>query len=216
MTIRILICDDQVIVCEGLQVILEAYPDLEVVGIANDGEEAVQLTAKHQPDIVLMDLKMPVMNGIQATKLIRERYSNSKVIALTTFDADEWVFDAIRAGASGYLLKDNPRDTLIKAIRDTVDGKTHVDPSVAGKLFEQFASSAVPMINQELLDQLSEREQDVLKLIAQGMTNAEIAEALFISKGTVSNYVSTILEKLDVADRTQAAVLALRHGLVDT
>jgi len=214
--IRILICDDQVIVCEGLQVILEAYPDLEVVGIANNGEEAIQLTAQYKPDIVLMDLKMPVMNGIQATKIIRERYRNSKVIALTTFDADEWVFDAIRAGASGYLLKDNPRDNLIKAIRETVAGKTHIDPSVAGKLFEQFANSSVPMINQELLDQLSEREQDVLKLVAQGMNNAEIAEALFISKGTVSNYVSTILEKLDVADRTQAAVLALRHGLVDT
>jgi len=213
--IRILICDDQVIVCEGLQVIIEAYPDLSVVGIAHNGEEAVALAQQHQPDVVLMDLKMPVLNGIQATKIIRERFPQIKVIALTTFDADEWVFDAIRAGASGYLLKDNPRDTLIKAIRETVEGKAHLDPAVAGKVLDQFASASVPMINQELLDQLSEREQDVLKLIAQGMTNAEIAEKLFISKGTVSNYVSTILEKLDVADRTQAAVLALRHGLVD-
>ena len=211
--IRVLICDDQAIVCEGLQAILSTAQDIEVVGIANDGAQAVERIAEAQPDVVLMDLKMPVMNGVQATRLIRERHPEVRVLVLTTYDADEWVFDAVRGGASGYLLKDTPRERLIEAIRDTAAGKTPVDPDVAGKLFAQVAQGAAPP-DTSIAEDLSEREREVLGLLARGMTNAEIAKRLYLSEGTVRNYVSAVLAKLDVPDRTQAAVLALRYGLV--
>ena len=210
--IRVLICDDQAIVREGLQAILSTAQDIEVVGTANDGAQAVEMASEAQPDVVMMDLKMPVMNGVQATRLIRERHPQVRVLVLTTYDADEWVFDAVRGGASGYLLKDTPRERLIEAIRDTAAGKTPVDPDVAGKLFAQVAQGTVPP-DTSIAEALSEREREVLGLLARGMTNAEIAGQLYLSEGTVRNYVSAILEKLDVADRTQAAVLALRHGL---
>lgn len=212
--IRVLICDDQVIVCEGLQAILSTARDIEVVGIANDGAQAVDVIPEMQPDIVLMDLKMPVMNGVQATRLIQERYPAVRVLVLTTYDADEWVFDAIRGGAAGYLLKDAPRERLLEAIRDTVEGKTHVDPAVAGKLFAQVAARGAPA-DTSIAQDLSEREREVLGLLARGLTNAEIAKRLYLSGGTVRNYVSSILAKLGVSDRTQAAVLALRYGLAD-
>jgi DNA-binding NarL/FixJ family response regulator len=212
--IRVLICDDQAIVCEGLQAILSTAPDIEVVGVANDGAQAVDVVAETQPNLVLMDLKMPVMNGVQATRLIRERYPEVRVLVLTTYDADEWVFDAIRGGASGYLLKDTPRERLIEAIRDAASGKTPVDPDIAGKLFAQVVQGAAPPDTSVAKD-LSAREREVLGLLARGMTNAEIAQRLYLSEGTVRNYVSAILEKLDVADRTQAAVLALRYGLAN-
>ncbi|MBN1813079.1 MAG: response regulator transcription factor [Anaerolineae bacterium] len=211
--IRVLICDDQAIVCEGLQAILSTAQDIKVVDIANDGAQAVEMIAEAQPDVVLMDLKMPVMNGVQATRLIRERHPGVRVLVLTTYDADEWVFDAVRGGASGYLLKDTPREKLIEAIRDTAAGRTPVDPSVAGKLFAQVARGTAPP-DTSIAKDLSEREREVLGLLARGMTNAEIAKRLYLSEGTVRNYVSAILAKLNVSDRTQAAVLALRYGLV--
>ncbi len=212
--IRILICDDQAIVCEGLRAILSTARDIEVVGAASDGAQAVEMVAEARPDVVLMDLKMPAMNGVQATRLIRERHPEVRVLVLTTYDADEWVFDAIRSGAAGYLLKDTPREKLIEAIRDTAEGKTPVDPTVAGKLFAQVAHSAAPP-DTSVADRLNERERQVLGLLARGLTNAEIAGRLYLSEGTVRNYVSAILDKLGVADRTQAAVLALRYGLAD-
>ena len=214
MTIRVLICDDQDIVREGLRLILETSPGMEVVGVAQDGAEALELIPETQPDIVLMDLKMPGMNGIQATRLIRDRHPAIRVLALTTFDADEWVFDAIRSGAAGYLLKDTPRDRLVKAIQETVEGKTHIDPAVAGKLFSKLRQGAVPL-NTSIADSLSEREREVLSLLAQGLSNADIAARLYLSEGTVRNYVSSIFDKLGVSDRTQAAVLAMRYGLTD-
>jgi DNA-binding NarL/FixJ family response regulator len=210
--IRVLICDDQAVVCEGLQAILSTSTGIEVVGIANDGEQAVDLVTREQPDVVLMDLKMPVMNGIQATRTIRSQFPSVSVIILTTYDFDEWVFDAIHSGASGYLLKDTPRDRLVEAIRGTVAGKTFVDPQVAGKLFERISRGSVPP-DMELLHMLSEREVEVLKLLSQGLANPEIAARLYLSEGTVRNYVSSILTKLEVSDRTQAALLALRAGL---
>jgi NarL family two-component system response regulator LiaR len=212
--IRVLICDDQVVVCEGLQAILSAVPEIRVVGVAGDGAQALELIPQTRPDVVLMDLKMPGMNGIHATRAIRDQYPDVRVLVLTTYDADEWVFDAIRSGASGYLLKDTPRDGLIAAIEGTVSGETHVDPAVAGKLFAQVAQVAPPP-GTSVADTLSERELDVLRLLARGLSNADIAGRLHLSEGTVRNYVSAILAKLDVADRTQAAVLALRHSLVD-
>lgn len=218
-TIRLLICDDQAIVCEGLRAILEPVPEIEVVGVANNGLEAVNLTRTTQPDMVLMDLKMPRMNGIQATKAIREQFPDVLVLVLTTYDEDEWVIDAIRYGAAGYVLKDTPQEGLIKAIMETMKGWSHIDPQVAGKLLKQVAHQpdrVLPdgkVINQQI-SQLSEREREVLRLLATGLSNAEIAQTLSLSDGTVKNYVSIIFSKLGVADRTQAAILAIRAGLI--
>jgi DNA-binding NarL/FixJ family response regulator len=213
--IRVLICDDQWIVCEGLEVILSTDPAVEVVGTARDGAEALDKVAELKPDVVLMDLKMPITNGIWATREIHERYPQTKVLVLTTYGEDEWVIDAIRSGAAGYLLKGAPREALIEAIKGTAAGRTHIDPAVAGTLFDQVAQRRPPPKDTTLADKLSERELDVLRLLARGLSNAEIANQLYLSPGTVRNYVSNILSKLDVADRTQAAVLALRYGLVD-
>jgi DNA-binding NarL/FixJ family response regulator len=212
--VRVLICDDQDVVCEGLSAILKTASGVQVVGVAHDGAEALELVPEVQPDLVLMDLKMPGMNGIQATRHIRAQYPQVRVLVLTTYDADEWVFDAIRSGAAGYLLKDTPRDQLVKAIRGTASGKTHVDPNVAGKLFAQVAQ-APAAADTRVADSLSEREREVLGLLARGLSNADIAARLCLSEGTVRNYVSSIFGKLDVSDRTQAAVMAIRYGLVD-
>jgi DNA-binding NarL/FixJ family response regulator len=213
--IRVFICDDQWIVCEGLEAILETDPEIEVVGDAHDGAEALERIPATNPDVVLMDLKMPGINGIQATQMIHERYPQTKVLVLTTYGADEWVFDAIRSGAAGYLLKGTPRASLLTAIKGTAAGQTHIDPAVAGKLFDQIAQGRTPSADTTLVDELSERELDVLRLLARGLSNAEIADQLSLSQGTVRNYVSAVLAKLEVSDRTQAAVLALRYGLVD-
>jgi DNA-binding NarL/FixJ family response regulator len=211
MAIRVLICDDQDLVREGLRAILKSCKEIEVVGLAGDGDEALQMIPSAKPDVVLMDLKMPVINGIQATHHIRTQYPEVYVLVLTTYDADQWVFDAIRSGAAGYLLKDTPRDGLIAAIKGTAEGKTHVDPNVAGKLFTQV--SKTPAEDTTVTASLSEREREVLSLLARGLSNADIAARLYLSEGTVRNYVSAIFVKLGVSDRTQAAVLALRYGL---
>lgn len=212
--IRIILCDDQEIVTEGMQLILRSSAGIEVVGIAHDGAEAVEQVAWLQPDLVLMDLRMPIMNGIHATRQIRQQFPQTKVLVLTTYDDDEWVFDAVRAGAAGYLLKDAPREQIIAAIKGTVSGMTHIDPKVAGKLFS-FVShpNSAPTTESTVTADLSQREIEILKLIADGLSNTEIAERLHLSKGTVQNYVSNIFVKLDVTDRTQAAIIALRHGL---
>ncbi|MCE1253666.1 MAG: response regulator transcription factor [Anaerolineae bacterium] len=211
--IRLLICDDQSFVCEGLRAILSTFTEIEVIGLAYDGEEALQKVEKLTPDIVLMDLKMPVMNGIQATRIIKQRFPDIRVLVLTTFDFDEWVFEAVRAGANGYLLKDTPREQLYAAIMGTVAGKGYIDPNVAPKLLDQFSGTQPVAPNLELTRLLSERELEVLKLLAEGKTNAEIAGQLFLSEGTIKNYVSAIFTKINVADRTQATIFALRNGL---
>jgi DNA-binding NarL/FixJ family response regulator len=209
---KVLICDDQALIRDGLEMLLKLERDVEVVGQARDGAEAVEMVAQHQPDLVLMDLKMPGMNGIEATRQIRTHHPSVQVLVLTTYDDDEWVMDAIRAGAAGYLLKDTPREEVLKAVRGTVEGKSFVDPAVAGKLLGQVAGQQTqPSSN--LTDKLTPREADVLHLLAQGLTNAEIAERIYLSEGTVRNHVSAILSKLDVPGRTQAAVIAIQHGL---
>jgi len=212
--IRVLICDDQAVVVDGLEMILSADPEIEVVGTANDGDEALSLVDSKEPDIVLMDLKMPGMNGIQATRHIHQEFPQVRVLVLTTFGDDEWVFDAVRAGASGYLLKGTPRQELIKAIKGTAGGETHVDPAVAGKLFSHV-SQTPSRRESRMAEALSERELEVLRLLAEGLPNAEIADRLFLTRGTVRNYVSSILAKLDVEDRTQAALIAVKHGLIN-
>lgn len=212
--IRVLICDDQEIVCEGLQKILAIDPQIDVVGLAYNGREALDLVAETLPDLVLMDLKMPEMNGIIATQRIRAAYPQVRVLVLTTYDDDEWLFDAIRAGASGYLLKDTPRADLLRAITGTVAGDSYVDPAITGKLLSSLARS--PALSQQPTQiTLNERETEILRLLAQGLTNADIAARLYLSEGTVRNYTSGIFAKLGVSDRTQAAVAALRYGLVD-
>jgi len=212
--IKVLICDDQEIVCEGLYHILEPDPEIHVVGMGHDGAEALELIEKHSPDLVLMDLKMPVMNGITATRKIREKYPQVKVLVLTTYDDDEWLFDAIRSGASGYLLKDRPSSELLKAIKGTMSGDSFVDPAVAGKLLANVAQSTPTRRTAVEID-LSTREIEVLELLALGLSNADIAGRLYLSEGTVRNYTSAIFAKLGVSDRTQAVVAALRYGLVD-
>jgi DNA-binding NarL/FixJ family response regulator len=210
---RVLICDDQDVVREGLCAILKNAPGIEVVGVARDGAEALELVGTARPDVVLMDLKMPGVNGIQATREIGKHHREVRVLVLTTYDDDEWLFDAIRSGAAGYLLKDTPRERLIEALHGTAEGRTHVDPVVAGKLLSHVTARAAPP-GTKIAEDLSERERDVLRLLAHGLSNAEIGERLFLSEGTVRNYVSAVLAKLGVSDRTQAALLALRHGLV--
>jgi two-component system, NarL family, response regulator LiaR len=209
---KVLICDDQALIRDGLEMLLGLERDVEVVGKAEDGAEALEKVAKLQPDLVLMDLKMPGMNGIEATRQIRMHYPAVKVLVLTTYDDDQWVFDAIRAGATGYLLKDTPREALIRAVRGTVEGKSFVDPAVAGRLLEHVADQQTQPATL-LTDKLTPREVDVLQVLARGLTNTEIAARLFLSEGTVRNHVSAIFAKLDVADRTQAAVIAIQHGL---
>lgn len=212
--IKVIICDDQEVVCQGLEAILSTANDLEVAGIANNGQELLDLLERKTGDVILMDLKMPILNGIQATKMIKEKYPSIKILVLTTYDADAWLFDAIRNGADGYLLKDTSREHLILAIHEVYDGKTPVDTKIAGKLFSRIAKSPVQE-STTIGKNLSEREMQILKCLARGLSNADISQELFLSEGTVRNYISSILEKLEVDDRTQAAVLALRYGLVD-
>jgi DNA-binding NarL/FixJ family response regulator len=211
--VKVLICDDQHIVCEGLEKILSTDPEIEVVGTAFDGLEALDLIPKVKPDLVLMDLKMPHMNGAVATRKIKEKYPEIEVLILTTYDDDEWVFDAIRSGAAGYLLKDLTPKKLIEAIKGTVGGQGYVAPNITKKLLGEIASRKfVPQ--QTTQYHLTEREQEILDLLAKGLSNADIAENLFLTEGTVRNYTSEIFKKLSVNDRTQAVVVAIKHGLV--
>jgi DNA-binding NarL/FixJ family response regulator len=209
---KVIICDDQSIVREGLAMLLKLEPDLQIIGIAEDGAMAVEMVEKEKPDMVLMDLKMPIMNGVEATRQIRSKHPEIRVLVLTTYDDDQWVFDAIKAGASGYLLKDTPREELVKAVKGTGSGKTYVDPTIAGKVLEQVSSHQT-LASTQITSKLTERELEILRLIAKGLSNVDIAERLFLSEGTVRNHVSAVLAKLEVADRTQAAVIAIQHGL---
>ena len=232
MPIRVLLCDDQEVVREGMRAILAVSSDFEVVGCARHGQEALALVASTLPDVVLMDLKMPVMDGVEATRRIRAGFPAVRVLVLTTYDTDGWVLEAIRAGAAGYLLKDLPREQLFAAITDSMAGRTPVDPGVAGTLFTAVAStgstgaastgstgmaSTAPTTGPADgvgWKTLTDRERDVLALLARGLSNADIAASLYLAEGTVRNRVSSLLGKLGVSDRTQAAVFALRHGLV--
>jgi len=211
--IKVLIADDQEIVCEGLKRILQSDSEIKVIGIANNGQQALDLINHQAPDIVLMDLQMPIMNGVQAIRQLRKTHPDLPVLVLTTYMDDKWLFDAIRAGATGYLLKDRPRHELLEAIKGTVSGEAYLDPSVAKKVLNQVASAPEPIQFDESIE-ISERERDILTLLVEGLSNAEIAQRLFLSEGTVRNYLSSLFVKLEVSDRTQAVVVALRRGLV--
>lgn len=221
MAIRVLIVDDQEIVRQGLAIILRGESDLQVVGVAENGERAVELAREHQPDIVLMDIKMPKLNGIQATQKITQVSKATQVIILTTFDTDELIFAGIRAGARGYLLKDAPSETLLDAIRRVYSGESILNPTVARKLLEEFsrvARAPTPKSAQAiepLIEELTEREVEILRSMMEGLANKEIGAKLGLAEGTVKNHVSTILAKLHANDRTHAVVSALRQGIVE-
>ena len=211
--IRVLIADDQEIVREGFKRILETDPEIQVVATAVDGQEALDLIEVYNPDLVLMDLKMPRLNGVQAIRRLHESKPNLPVLVLTTYMDDKWLFDAVKSGASGYVMKGRPRIELLEAIHGTMDGDSYIDPSVAGKILSTIAASPV-IESPERSYNLSEREQEILNLLAQGLSNADISQRLYLSEGTVRNYTSTLFAKLGVSDRTQAVILALRQGLV--
>ncbi len=217
--IRVLICDDQEVVRKGLNIILSHSASIEVIGLAADGEEAIRQVQANPPDVILMDLKMPKLNGIHATRRICTAFPNIRIIILTTYDGDEWVFDALRAGAAGYLLKDSSGDEIVTAIEDVVNGRSHLDPQIAGKIIAEFGRldkiSPKPQADDPLLESLTARELSILQLMVQGQSNQEIADSLFLAPGTIKNNVSNIMGKLHANDRTQAVLTALRRGIVD-
>jgi DNA-binding NarL/FixJ family response regulator len=211
--IRVLIADDQSLVRTGFRLILSGEPELEVVGEARDGAEAATLAAELSPDVVLMDVRMPDVDGIEATRRIVVDETSPRVLVLTTFDLDDIVYDALRAGASGFLLKDAPEERLLTAIQVVAEGGSLFAPSVTRRLIEEFSNRA-PQARPPALGGLTARELEVLRLLAQGLSNAEIAARLVVSEHTVKTHVARILQKLDLRDRTQAVVLAYESGVV--
>ncbi|WP_329571845.1 response regulator transcription factor [Streptomyces sp. NBC_01003] len=219
MTIRVLIADDQMMVREGFSVLLNAMPDIEVVGEAVNGREAVARVRELSPDVVLMDIRMPELNGIEATREIAAMDRSAKVLVLTTFDLDEYVYQALRAGASGFLLKDASARQLADGVRVVAEGEALLAPSVTRRLITEFSKlSEIPKLpavaNPGAFGELTERETEVLVLIAQGLSNAEIAERLVVAESTIKTHVSRVLVKLGLRDRTQAAVFAYEARLV--
>ncbi|MGH3458122.1 response regulator [Aeromicrobium sp.] len=210
MRIKVLIADDQALVRTGFRKILESEPDLDVVGEAGDGGEAVDAAMRLRPDVVLMDIRMPRVDGLEATQRLAGR---TRVLILTTFDLNEYVYEALRYGASGFLLKDAPADQLVTAIRVVAAGEALLAPSITRRLIEEFAHRPPPNTRPGQLRALSPRELDVLRLVARGLSNAEIADELFLGDATVKTHVSRILHKLALRDRVQAVVLAYESGL---
>jgi DNA-binding NarL/FixJ family response regulator len=216
MTVEILIVDDQALFREGLRTLLSVQPDFKVVGEAANGEEALRQAVINRPDVILMDLRMPLMDGVTATRRLRETLSNCKVIVLTTFDDDELVFDGLRAGAVGYLLKDVSSDKLFEAIRAADRGEYFLLPSITAKVMAEFSrlSRLAPTTVETLAEPLSPRELEILRLVATGSSNKEIADVLIIAEGTVKNHLTNILGKLNVKDRMQAVLKAKEYGLI--
>jgi DNA-binding NarL/FixJ family response regulator len=212
--IELVIADDQQLVRSGFGMIIGAEPDMSVIGEATDGAEAVRLVKSLKPDIVLMDVQMPGTDGLEATAAITAMEDGPRVIILTTFERDDYVFTALRNGASGFLLKNAPPDTLIEAIRTVASGDALLAPSVTRRLVEEFARRPGATVTSEAADRLTEREREVLVLLARGMTNAEIAEELFVGEATVKTHVSNVLTKLGLRDRVQAVVFAYENGVV--
>jgi DNA-binding NarL/FixJ family response regulator len=215
MTIGVLLVDDQELVRSGFRVLLEAEPDLEVVGEAADGRAGVDAARRLRPDIVLMDIRMPHLDGLAATRAIVGSGISTRVVILTTYDLDEYVYDALRAGASGFMLKDVRASALVDAIRTVADGGGLLAPSVTRRLIGKFSKQPGPGERDRVLAMLTRREAEVLGLIAQGLTNAELADRLMISEATAKTHVSRILLKLGLRDRVQAVVLAYECGVVE-
>jgi DNA-binding NarL/FixJ family response regulator len=217
VTIRVLLADDQALVRGGFRLILESEDDITVVAEAEDGQRAVALVAEHRPDVVLMDIQMPVLDGLEATRRIvqMDGASTSRVLVLTTFERDDYVFEALRGGASGFLLKNCPPEELIRAVRLVAEGNALLAPSVTRRIIEDYVQRTVPRrADPSVLQRLTARELDVLRLLAHGKSNSELARELYVSEGTVKTHVSSILTKLGLRDRVQAVVLAYDTGLV--
>ena len=215
MSIRVVIADDQELVRTGFRAILNSEPDIEAVGEAGDGRQAVKICRQLRPDVVLMDIRMPHLDGLEATRrIVTDPQSKPRVLILTTFDLDEYVFEALRLGASGFLLKDNPVDHLITAVRVVARGEALIAPSITRRLIAEFARRKPANATPEQLRTLTERELDVLRLVAQGLANAEIAEELYVGETTIRTHVGHILTKLGLRDRVQAVVLAYETGLI--
>ena len=213
--IRIALADDQAMLRAGFRLLLESHDDMEIVGEAETGAEAVTLVRDLQPDLILMDVQMPDMDGIAATQqLLSDPECRTRVLVLTTFQRDDYLFDALRAGASGFLLKTAPPEDLVAAVRTVADGNSLLDPSVTGSVIERFASAGPGVARSDRLDELTEREREVLEEVARGRSNAEIAENLFVGESTVKTHVSSVLSKLALRDRVQAVVFAYEHGLI--
>ncbi len=215
MTIRVVLADDERLVRAGFRMILSAESDITIVAEASDGREVVQAVRRHPTDVVLMDIRMPVCDGLEATRRILDGPGvPPRVIVVTTFDLDEYVFEALRAGASGFLLKDAPEERLIAAIRVAADGGSLFAPSVTRRLIERFASVAEPSASSDGLERLTPRETEVLRLLARGLSNGEIAATLVVTEHTAKTHVAHILDKLGLRDRVQVVVLAYESGLV--
>jgi DNA-binding NarL/FixJ family response regulator len=215
VSIRVLVADDQAMVRAGFRMILDAEPDIEIVAEAGDGGEAVELVGRYTTDVVLMDIRMPKLDGIEATRQVLARSESTHVLVLTTFDLNEYVYEALRAGASGFLLKDAPPERLVEAIRVVASGEALLAPSITRRVIEEFARRPPPRDGlPPELEELTARELDVLRLVARGRSNAEIARELFLGETTVKTHVARILGKLRVRDRVQAVVLAYESGLV--
>ena len=213
MTIRVLVADDQSMVRAGFRMLLAGEEDIEVVAEASNGLEAVDKAARFHPSVVLMDIRMPELNGLQATRRILAASDDARILILTTFDLDDYVFEALKAGASGFVLKDDSPEQLIAAIRTVADGEALLSPAITKRVIEKFVRISPPTPPQEF-GELSERERDVFRLIARGLSNAEIGGELHISETTVKTHVTHILQKLDLRDRVQAVVLAYQTGAV--
>jgi DNA-binding NarL/FixJ family response regulator len=211
--IRVVIADDQALMRTGFRMILDAQDDIEVAGEAIDGADAIRRFQELSPDVVVMDVRMPTMDGIEATRRLSALGRPARVLILTTFDLDEYVYEALRAGASGFLLKDRPPEELVAAVRVIASGEALLAPSVTRRLIEEFARRA-PAVKPTELDELTEREREVLVLMARGLSNAEIARSLFVAETTVKTHVGRVLHKLRLRDRAQADVLAYESGLV--
>jgi DNA-binding NarL/FixJ family response regulator len=211
-TLRVLIADDHALVRSGMRALLSSAPDIEVVGEAATGEEAVSLATNLQPDVIVMDLRMPGMNGIEATRRVLHTSPHIRILVVTLFEDDDSVFTALRAGARGYVLKDADETEVLRAIRAVGSGEAIFSPAIATRLMDYFAAQH-PAVSKEVFPTLTEREREILHLIAQGRTNAEIAKELVLSTKTISNYVSNIFGKLQVADRAEAIIRARDAGL---
>ncbi len=215
MSVRVVVTDDQELVRTGFRVILDSEPDIEVVGEASDGCEAIEVAGRLQPDIVLMDIRMPHLDGLEATRrIVTDPEGGPRVLILTTFNLDEYVYEALRSGASGFLLKDGPAEQLISAVRVVAQGDALLAPQITRRLIAEFARHSPQAHKPKQLKALTERELDVLKLIARGLSNAEIAGELYVSETTIRTHVARILTKLGLRDRVQAVVMAYGTGIV--